>query len=92
MVSFNATFNPDGTLERVEHAYEQQAKARTDEDGQTGVESRVTLARIEQVSESVPERAHTFEGREELLRERFAETANRIASSNIQSDDGVSAG
>jgi hypothetical protein len=65
-------FNPDGTLERVEQAYERQAEAETDADGQTGLESQVALAQIEQVSDGVREKAETFEEREELLRERFA--------------------
>ena len=68
-------FNPDGTLERVEREYEQQAESETDADGQTGLESQVALAQIEQVSEDVREKAETFEEREELLRERFAETS-----------------
>jgi hypothetical protein len=69
-------FNPDGTLERVEREYEQQADSETDANGQTGLESQVALAQIEQVSDSVREKAKTFEEREEALRERFAETAD----------------
>ncbi|WP_178917822.1 hypothetical protein [Natronomonas gomsonensis] len=69
-------FNPDGTLERVEREYEQQAEAETDGDGQTGLESQVALAQIEQVSDSVREKAETFEEREAELRERFAEAAD----------------
>ena len=63
--------NPDGTLNRVEREYEQQAESETDADGQAGLESQVALAQIEQVSEDVREKAETFEEREELLRERF---------------------
>ena len=69
-------FNPDGTLKRVEREYEQQAESETDADGQTGLESQVALAQIKQVSESVREKAETFEEREEQLRERFAESAD----------------
>ena len=69
-------FNPDGTLERVEREYEQQAEAETNGEGQTGLESQVALAQIEQVSEGVREKAETFEEREEALRERFAEAAD----------------
>jgi len=69
-------FNPDGTLERVEREYEQQAEAETNGDGQTGLESQVALAQIEQVSDSVREKAETFEEREAELRERFAEAAD----------------
>ena len=68
-------FNPDGTLERVEREYEQQAESETDADGQTGLESQVALTQIEQVSEDVREKAETFEEREAMLRERFAETS-----------------
>jgi hypothetical protein len=68
-------FNPDGTIERVEQEYEQQAEAETDADGQTSLESQVALAQIEQVSADVREKAATFEEHEEALRERFA-TAN----------------
>jgi hypothetical protein len=69
-------FNPDGTLERVEREYDQQAEAETSEDGQTGLESQIALAKIEQVSETVHEKAETFEEREALLRECFAEPRN----------------
>ena len=66
-------FNPDGTVERVECEYERQAESETDTDGQTGLESQVALAQIEQVSEDVREKAKTFGEREAALRERFAE-------------------
>jgi hypothetical protein len=69
-------FNPDGTLERVEREYEQQAEAETNGDGQTGLESQVALAQIEQLSDTVREKAETFEEREAALRERFAEAAD----------------
>jgi hypothetical protein len=69
-------FNPDGILERVEQAYERRAEAETDTDGQTGLESQVALAQLEEVSEDVHEIADTFEKREELLRERFAKSAD----------------
>lgn len=69
-------FNPEVTIERVEQEYERHAKAETSPDGQTGLESQVALAQIEQVSESVREKAETFEEREEALRERFAKAAD----------------
>jgi hypothetical protein len=69
-------FNPDGTLDRVEQAYERQAQAETDTDGQTGLESQVALAQIKQVSDGVCEKAETFEEREKMLRERFANPAD----------------
>jgi hypothetical protein len=48
----------------------------TGRNGQTGLESQVALAQIEQVSDSVREKAETFEEREAELRERFAEAAD----------------
>jgi hypothetical protein len=67
-------FNPEATIETVEQAYEQQAAEDTDGDGQTGLESQVALAQIEQVSAAIREKADQFEEREAELRERFAET------------------
>jgi hypothetical protein len=69
-------FNPDGTLDRVEAAYEQQADSDSDANGQTGLTSQVALAQIEQVSSDVREKAETFEEREAQLRDRFAEPAD----------------
>ena len=66
-------FNPQGTLEQVERAYEAEVDSETGEDRQTGLESQLALAQIERVSEDVREKAATFEEREETLRERFAE-------------------
>jgi hypothetical protein len=67
-------FNPEATIETVEQAYEQQAADETDGDGQTGLDSQVALAQIEQVSAAIREKADQFEEREAELRERFAET------------------
>jgi len=64
-------FNPDATLEAVERTYEQRADDETDSDGQTGLESHVALAQIEQVRDSVHEQVVQFEEREAVLRERF---------------------
>jgi len=58
-------FNPDGVLE--------QAESETDGNEQTGQESQVALATLEQVGDGIREKAETFEQCEGLLRERLAE-------------------
>jgi hypothetical protein len=61
-------FNPDGTLERAERAYERQVES----EGQTDLAEQAARASLERVSEAVREKAETFEAREAELRERFA--------------------
>jgi hypothetical protein len=65
-------FNPEATIDRVEQTYEECAEAKTDDGGQTGLESQTALAQIEQVSQDVQAKADQFEERETTLRERFA--------------------
>ncbi len=65
-------FNPQATLERITDAYEEEAVAATDDDGQTGLDSQVALAQIERVEQDIHEKAVQFEDREATLRERFA--------------------
>jgi hypothetical protein len=65
-------FNPEATIDRVEQTYEERAEAKTDDEGQTGLESQTALAQIEQVSQDVRAKADQFEERETTLRERFA--------------------
>jgi hypothetical protein len=67
-------FNPEGTLQTVEHTYKQRAAAETRKDGQTGVESQVALAQLQRVSEDIQAKADSFEAREETLRERLRQT------------------
>ena len=69
-------FNPEATIDRVEHAYEQQVEEETDEDGQRSLEGASGLAQIERVSEDLRERATQFEEREEQLRARFEAEAD----------------
>jgi hypothetical protein len=64
-------FNPERVLTRVQRTYEERAAEETN-GGQTGLESQVALAQLERVSESLQEKASSFERREEALRERFA--------------------
>ena len=69
-------FNPQATLERITDAYEEEAAAATDDDGQTGLDSQVALAQIERVEQDIHEKAAQFEDREAMLRERFATDSN----------------
>ena len=69
-------FNPEGTIERVERAYEEQLESESDEDGQRSLEGASGLAQIERVSEDLQERATQFEEREEQLRARFEAEAD----------------
>ncbi|WP_210425047.1 hypothetical protein [Halorussus halobius] len=65
-------FNPEGTIERVEQAYEQELEA--DDDGsQASLAGERALASIERVSDDLQEKVEQFEEREDALRERFQE-------------------
>ena len=66
-------FNPDRSIERVEHAYEQQLEDNRD-DAQCGLGETGALAQVEQVRDDIQKQAEQFESREETLRARF-ETA-----------------
>jgi hypothetical protein len=67
-------FNPEGTIERVERAYEEQLEA--DEDGsQTSLAGERALASIERVSEDLQQEVDQFEEREDVLRERIQDAS-----------------
>ncbi|QZP39353.1 hypothetical protein [Halobaculum magnesiiphilum] len=66
-------FNPEGTIERVEQAYEQQLEADGDDGSQASLAGERALASIERVSEDLQEKVEQFEERENVLRERFLE-------------------
>ena len=66
-------FNPEGTIERVEQAYEQQLEADGDDGSQASLEGERALASIERVSDDLQEKVEQFEEREDALRERFRE-------------------
>ncbi|WP_096396423.1 hypothetical protein [Halorubrum trapanicum] len=66
-------FNPEGTIERVEEAYEQQLKADGDDGSQASLAGERALASIERVSNDLQEKVKQFEEREDALRERFQE-------------------
>ncbi|AWB28411.1 hypothetical protein [Halococcoides cellulosivorans] len=67
-------FNPEGTIKRVEHAYEQQLEANGDGGSQASLAGERALASIESVSDDLKGKVDRFEEREDALRERFQET------------------
>jgi len=66
-------FNPEGTIERVKQAYEQQLEADGDDGAQASLAGERALASIERVSDDLQEKVEQFEEREDALRERFQE-------------------
>ncbi|CDK39151.1 hypothetical protein [Halorubrum sp. AJ67] len=64
-------FNPEGTIERVEQAYEEQLEADSDDGSQASLAGERALASIERVSDDLQEKVDQFEEREDTLRERF---------------------
>ncbi|SEW34999.1 hypothetical protein [Halobacterium jilantaiense] len=66
-------FNPEGTIERVEQAYEEQLEGDGDDGSQASLAGERALASIERVSDDLQEKVGQFEEREDALRERFQE-------------------
>jgi hypothetical protein len=64
-------FNPEGTIKRVERAYEEQLEAGGDDGSQASLAGERALASIERVSDDLQEKVDQFEEREDALRERF---------------------
>ncbi|MFC5135400.1 MULTISPECIES: hypothetical protein [Haloferacaceae] len=64
-------FNPEGTIERVERAYEEQLEADGDDGSQASLAGERALASIERVNDDLQEKVDQFEEREDALRERF---------------------
>ncbi|MFC4987072.1 hypothetical protein [Saliphagus infecundisoli] len=62
-------FNPHGTIEQVERAYEAQQSASGSD--QQALEGECGLARIEQATAGLQADVEQFESREEALRDRF---------------------
>ncbi|ELY62596.1 hypothetical protein [Natronococcus jeotgali] len=62
-------FNPQGTIEQVEHAYETNQENAEGE--QKALEGECGLARIEQATADIQADVEQFETREEALRDRF---------------------
>ena len=69
-------FNPEGTIERVEQAYEQQLEADEDDGSQASLAGERALASIERVSDDLQDKVDQFEEREDALRERFQQAMN----------------
>jgi len=75
-VANDILFNPEGTIERVERAYEEQLEADGDDGAQASLAGERALASIERVNEDLQANVEQFEAREEALRERFQQVTN----------------
>jgi hypothetical protein len=75
-VANDILFNPEGTIERVERAYEEQLEADGDNGSQASLAGERALASIERVNEDLQANVEQFEAREEALRERFQQVTN----------------
>ncbi|WP_089650353.1 hypothetical protein [Halobacterium hubeiense] len=64
-------FNPEGTIERVERAYEEELETDGDDGSQASLAGERALASIERISDDLQEKVNQFEEREDALRERF---------------------
>jgi len=73
-VANDILFNPEGTIERVEQAYEEEVEAGDDGSSQTFLSGERGLAQIERISEDLQSKVEQFEDREDALRERFQGT------------------
>ena len=69
-------FNPEGTIERVEQAYEQRLEAQDSDGSQSSLAGERALASIERVSDDLQANVEQFEEREDALRDRFQEVTN----------------
>ncbi|EMA27503.1 hypothetical protein [Haloarcula japonica] len=70
-VANDILFNPEGTIERVERAYEEELEADGDDGSQASLAGERALASIERVNEDLQANVEQFEEREDALRERF---------------------
>jgi hypothetical protein len=75
-VANDILFNPEGTIERVEQAYEQQLDAEDGDGSQSSLAGKRALASIERASEDLQANVEQFEAREDALRERFQQVTN----------------
>ena len=75
-VANDILFNPEGTIERVERAYEEQLEVDGDDGSQASLAGERALASIERVNEDLQANVEQFEAREEALRERFQQVTN----------------
>ncbi len=75
-------FNPEGTIECVKQAYEQQLESEDGNGSQGSLAGEQALASIERVSTDLQEKVDQFEEREDALRERFQDTIADIKHSS----------
>jgi hypothetical protein len=75
-VANDILFNPEGTIERVEQAYEQQLETEDGDGAQSSLAGERALASIERVNEDLQANVDQFEEREDALRERFQQVTN----------------
>jgi len=75
-VANDILFNPEGTIKRVERAYQEQLEADGDDGSQASLAGERALASIERVNEDLQANVEQFEAREEALRERFQQVTN----------------
>ena len=75
-VANDILFNPEGTIDRAEQAYEQQLDAEDGDGSQSSLAGERALASIERVSDDLQANVEQFEEREDALRERFQQVTN----------------
>jgi hypothetical protein len=75
-VANDVLFNPEGTIERVGRAYEEQVADGEGDGSQGSLDGERALASIERVGEDVRAKADQFEDREAALRERFQQVTS----------------
>jgi hypothetical protein len=75
-VANDILFNLEGTIDRVEQAYEQQLDAEDGDGAQSSLAGERALASIERVSADLQANVEQFEAREDALRERFQQVTN----------------
>ena len=75
-VANDILFNPEGTIDQAEQAYEQQLDAEDGDRSQSSLAGERALASIERVSDDLQANVEQFEEREDALRERFQQVTN----------------
>jgi len=75
-VANDILFNPEGTIDRAEQAYEQQLDTQDGDGSQSSLAGERALASIERVSDDLQANVEQFEEREDALRERFQQVTN----------------
>jgi len=75
-VANDILFNPEGTIERVEQAYEEEVEAGDGDRSQASLNGERGIVQIERISEDLQSKVEQFEDREDALRNRFQEVMN----------------